>query len=37
MSSGIFREAIFGVIGLKIRSWFRKWERIDNRAKLAQN
>ena len=37
MSSGIFREAIFGVIGLKIRSWFRKWERIDNRAKLVQN
>lgn len=27
MSSGIFKEAIFGVIGLKIRSWFRKWER----------
>jgi dolichol-phosphate mannosyltransferase len=37
MSSGIFREAIFGVIGLKIRSWFRKWERVDNRAKLVQN
>lgn len=28
MSKGIFSEAIFGVIGLKIRSWFRKWERI---------
>ena len=27
MSSGIFKEAIFGVIGLKIKSWFRKWER----------
>lgn len=27
MSKGIFSEAIFGVIGLKIRSWFRKWER----------
>jgi dolichol-phosphate mannosyltransferase len=27
MNSGIFKEAIFGVIGLKIRSWFRKWER----------
>lgn len=30
MSSGIFKEAIFGVIGLKIRSWFRKWERVNN-------
>ena len=29
MSSGIFKEAIFGVIGLKMRSWFRKWERIQ--------
>lgn len=28
MSKGIFSEAIFGVIGLKIRSWFRKWERL---------
>lgn len=28
MSSGIFKEAIFGVIGLRIRSWFRKWERL---------
>ena len=28
MSKGIFSEAIFGVIGLKIRSWFRKWERV---------
>lgn len=27
MSSGIFKEAIFGVIGLKLRSLFRKWER----------
>ncbi|MDR2979852.1 MAG: polyprenol monophosphomannose synthase [Bacteroidales bacterium] len=26
MSSGIFKEAIFGVIGLRIRSLFRKWE-----------
>jgi len=25
MSAGIFKEAIFGVIGLKIRSFFRKW------------
>ena len=29
MSKGIFSEAIFGVIGLKIRSWFRKWERVQ--------
>ncbi|MCL1850743.1 MAG: polyprenol monophosphomannose synthase [Bacteroidetes bacterium] len=25
MSAGIFKEAIFGVIGLKVRSFFRKW------------
>jgi len=25
MSAGIFKEAIFGVIGLKINSFFRKW------------
>ncbi len=30
MSGGIFKEAIFGVIGLKIRSLFRKWERLSN-------
>ena len=30
MSGGIFKEAIFGVIGLRIRSWFRKWERLSN-------
>ncbi|MBO7491724.1 MAG: polyprenol monophosphomannose synthase [Bacteroidales bacterium] len=30
MSSGIFKEAIFGVIGLRIRSWFRKWERVEH-------
>ncbi len=30
MSGGIFKEAIFGVIGLRIRSWFRKWKRLDN-------
>ncbi|MCQ2285252.1 MAG: polyprenol monophosphomannose synthase [Bacteroidales bacterium] len=28
MSSGIFKEAIFGVIGLKFSSFFRKWERV---------
>lgn len=29
MSSGIFKEAILGVIGLRVRSWFRKWDRLD--------
>ena len=29
MSGGIFKEAIFGVIGLRFRSWFRKWERLQ--------
>lgn len=28
MSGKIIREAIFGVIQLKINSWFRKWERL---------
>jgi dolichol-phosphate mannosyltransferase len=28
MNAGIFKEAIFGVIGLKINSFFRNWERI---------
>ncbi|MEI6348426.1 MAG: polyprenol monophosphomannose synthase [Bacteroidota bacterium] len=28
MSKGIFREAIFGVLNLKIRSWFIKYNRI---------
>jgi len=27
MSAGIFKEAIFGVIGLKWRSFFRKWKK----------
>ncbi|MDR3048028.1 MAG: polyprenol monophosphomannose synthase, partial [Bacteroidales bacterium] len=27
MNKGIFKEAIFGVIGLKIRSWFHKYEK----------
>jgi dolichol-phosphate mannosyltransferase len=27
MSAGIFSEAIFGVIGLKCRSFFRKWKK----------
>lgn len=29
MSKGIFREAIFGVLNLKIRSWFRHYKRIN--------
>ena len=29
MSGGIFKEAIFGVIGLRFRSWCRKWERLQ--------
>src|SRR5574344_914099 len=29
MSSGIFKEAIFGVIGIKFRSFFRKWNRLN--------
>jgi dolichol-phosphate mannosyltransferase len=28
MSSGIFSEAVFGVIRLKLDSWFRKYPRI---------
>ena len=27
MSSGIFKEAVFGVIELKIRSWFKKFPK----------
>ncbi len=27
MSGGIFSEAIFGVIGLKLRSWTKKWKK----------
>jgi dolichol-phosphate mannosyltransferase len=27
MSSGIFKEAVFGVISMKIHSYFRKWEK----------
>lgn len=26
MSSGIFKEAFFGVIGMKMRSWIQKWD-----------
>lgn len=27
MSGGIFNEAVWGVVGMKIRSWFRKYKR----------
>jgi dolichol-phosphate mannosyltransferase len=30
MSSGIFKEAIFGVISMKINSYFRKWEKQES-------
>jgi dolichol-phosphate mannosyltransferase len=29
MSKGIFKEAVFGVISLKIRSWFRKYQKVS--------
>ena len=29
MSSGIFKEAVFGVMKLKINSWFRKYDRSE--------
>ena len=28
MSKGIFEEAIFGVLSMKIRSWFRKYDKV---------
>lgn len=28
MSGGIFNEAVWGVIGMKIKSWFRKYNRV---------
>ncbi len=30
MNKSIFKEAILGVISLKIKSWFKKYERVDN-------
>ncbi|MBU0488606.1 MAG: polyprenol monophosphomannose synthase [Bacteroidetes bacterium] len=30
MSSGIFKEAIWGVIQLKWRSWFRKYKKVES-------
>lgn len=29
MNAGIFKEAILGVIGLKLKSYFRKWKRVS--------
>jgi dolichol-phosphate mannosyltransferase len=29
MSGGIFNEALWGVLKMKMRSWSRKYERID--------
>lgn len=29
MNAGIFKEAIIGVIGLKLKSYFRKWKRVS--------
>ena len=36
MSSGIFKEAILGVISIKLRSFFRKWKRfgVDANQKM---
>lgn len=31
MSTNIFQEAFFGVIQMKVSSWFRKYSRTDNR------
>jgi dolichol-phosphate mannosyltransferase len=28
MSKGIFKEAVFGVISLKVRSWFRTYKKV---------
>lgn len=29
MNAGIFKEAILGVIGLKLKSYFRKWKKVS--------
>jgi len=29
MNSGIFKEAIFGIVEIKLRSFFRKWKRLE--------
>lgn len=31
MNSGIFSEAVFGVVKLKVSSWFKKYKRYDSR------
>lgn len=37
MSTGIIREAAFGVVSLKIGSWFRKWQRPAPPAVAVEN
>lgn len=32
MSRGIFKEAIFGVMSMKIKSWFRKYPKVERAA-----
>lgn len=32
MSRGIFKEAIFGVMSMKIKSWFRKYKKVNQAA-----
>jgi len=34
MSAGIFKEAIFGVIGLRFNSFFRKWKRMPEQPPI---
>jgi dolichol-phosphate mannosyltransferase len=28
MSTGIFKEAVFGVLQMKVNSWFRKYPKV---------
>jgi len=35
MSKGIVKEAFFGVLQMKIHSWFRQFERVDNAPALT--
>ena len=32
MTGGVFNEALWGVMRMKIRSWFRKYRRKDTEA-----
>jgi hypothetical protein len=38
MSKGIFREAVLGVIKLRISSWFKKYpqKKTSNQSEVAQ-